>query len=293
MKKTIYLLLLTSTLLFSQVNVVTTYPWLAKVAQAVGGGQARVISLASPKMDPHFIVPRPSLIPKLSRADLLITNGAGLEVGWLPPLLQKANNAKINPGSKGYVNASKALRLIDKPKSVSRAYGDVHPEGNPHFGIDPHSVIPVAKLIAAKLASIDPTHKALYRKNLGNFLRQWRAFLSRFDAQMRSCKGMKVIQYHGLYNYLLKRYGIRSLGTIEPLPGISPSSKHTIEVIRTIQSQKIHLILQDPYHEKKTAKFIAKKTGAKVVIIPQDVGAVRGTNTLKEFYETISKRLCH
>jgi len=104
---------------------------------------------------------------------------------------------------------------------------------------------------------------------------------------------MKVIQYHGLYNYLLKRYGIRSLGTIEPLPGISPSSKHTIEVIRTIQSQKIHLILQDPYHEKKTAKFIAKKTGAKVVIIPQDVGAVRGTNTLKEFYETISKRLCH
>ena len=293
MKKTIYLLLLSSTLLFSQVNVVTTYPWLAKVTQAVGGSHVKVTSLASPRMDPHFIVPKPSLIPKLSRADLLITNGAGLEVGWLPPLLKRANNAKINPGSRGYADASKAVRLIDKPKSVSRAYGDVHPEGNPHFVLDPHSIIPVAKLITRKLSSIDPIHKPDYQKNLAAFLRQWKGFLARFDAQMRPCKGVKIIQYHELYNYLLKRYGIRSLGTIEPLPGISPSSKHTIETIRTIQAHKIRAILQDPYHEKKTARFIAKKTGTNVVVIPQDVGAVPGTDTLIQFYETISKRLCH
>jgi zinc/manganese transport system substrate-binding protein len=110
---------------------------------------------------------------------------------------------------------------------------------------------------------------------------------------MRACKGKKVIQYHELYNYLLKRYGIRSAGTIEPLPGISPSSKHTIAVIHTIEREKIRTILQDPYHEKKTARYIAKKTGAKVVILPQDVGAVPGSGTLKRFYETISTRLCH
>ena len=285
--------MLFSTLLFAQINVVTTYPYLAKVAQRIGGKQAHVTALASPKMDPHFIVPKPSLIPKLSRADLLIINGAGLEIGWLPPLLQRANNAKVNPGSIGFADTSKAVRLIDKPKAVSRAYGDVHPEGNPHFAIDPHSLIPIAKLITMKLAAIDPAHKALYQKNLSSFLQEWRPFLKRFDGQMGACRGKKVIQYHELYNYLLKRYGIRSLATIEPLPGISPSSKHTIEVIRTIKANNIHTILQDPYHEKKTAQFIAQKTAAKIVILPQDTGAVSGTQTLRSFYQTISKRLCH
>lgn len=293
MKKFYLLFLIFSVALFAKINVVTTYPYLAKVAQQIGGNQVLVTTLASPKMDPHFIVPKPSLIPKLSRADLLVINGAGLEIGWLPPLLKKANNPKINPGGNGFADASKVIQLRDKPATVSRAYGDVHPEGNPHFGIDPHSLIPIAKLIAVKLSKIDPVNQALYQKNLANFIRQWNTYLKQFDAQMRSCKGMKVVQYHELYNYLLKRYSIVSLATIESLPGIAPSSKHTIEVIRLIEAKKVGKILQDPYHEKKTAQFIAQKTGAKVIILPQDVGAIKNTGTLEKFYQNMSHQLCH
>ncbi len=293
MKKISLLFLLVSASLFAKVSVVTSYPWLAKVAQEVGGSAVHVTSLASPRMDPHFIVPKPSLIPKLSRADLLVINGAGLEIGWLPPLLKRAHNAAINPGSKGFADASKAVHLIDRPKTVSRAYGDVHPDGNPHFVLDPHNLIPIAKMISGKLARIDPANKRLYQRNLSAFLQKWRSFLRQFDGQMRSCRGMKVVQYHALYNYLLKRYGIRSLATLEPLPGISPSSKHTFEVIKIINSNHVKKILQDPYHEKKTSRFIAKKTNAQVVVLPQDTGAVSGTKTLKSFYQTISGRLCH
>ena len=293
MKNISILFLLISASLFAKINVVTTYPYLAKVVQEVGGSAVHVTSLASPRMDPHFIVPKPSLIPKLSRADLLVINGAGLEVGWLPPLLKRAHNAAINPGSKGFADASKAVHLIDKPKTVSRAYGDVHPDGNPHFVLDPHNLIPIAKLIAGKLSRVDPANKGLYQRNLSTFLQKWRGFLRQFDGQMRACRGMKVVQYHELYNYLLKRYGIKSLATLEPLPGISPSSRHTIEVINIIKHNKVRKILQDPYHEKKTSRFIAGKTKTKVVVIPQDTGAVSGTNSLKSFYLTISSRLCH
>lgn len=293
MKKISIATLLFSVLLFAKVNVVTSYPYLAKITEKVGGSAVHVTALASAKMDPHFIVPKPSLIPKLNRADLLVINGAGLEIGWLPPLLKRANNAAVHPGASGFADASKAIRLIDKPKTVSRAYGDVHPDGNPHFIMDPHNVIPIAKLIAAKLSRIDPAHKALYRENFSRFSQQWRGFLRQFDAQMRPCRGKKVVQYHELYNYLLKRYGIRSMATLEPLPGISPSSRHTMKVIGIIRSNHIGTILQDPYHEKKTARFIAKKTGARVIVLPQDTGAVSGTGTLQSFYQTISKRLCH
>lgn len=293
MKKTTLLLTLLSTLIFAKVNVVASYPYLGKIIQEVGGDQVKVKVLASAKFDPHFVIPKPSLIPTLSRADILVANGAGLEIGWLPPLLRNAHNPKILVGSKGFVDASRAIRLMDVPKSVSRSMGDIHPEGNPHFDTDPHNVLPIAKLIAKKLMTLDASHKNDYAQNLKAFTQKWQTFLKGFDAKMKSCKGMKVIQYHQLYNYLLKRYGIRSFDNIEPLPGISPSSKHTLELIHEMSKDHIMTILQDPYHEKKTAKFIAAKTGAKVVVLPHDVGAVSGTKTLEAFYNTIAERLCH
>lgn len=293
MKKTTLLLILLSTLIFAKVNVVASYPYLGKIIQEVGGDQVRVKVLASAKFDPHFVIPKPSLIPTLSRADMLVANGAGLEIGWLPPLLRSANNPKVRIGSEGFVDASRAIRLMDVPKSVSRSMGDIHPEGNPHFNTDPHNVLSIAKLIAKKLMTLDTEHKNDYAENLKTFTQKWQTFLQGFDAKMKSCKGKKVVQYHELYNYLLKRYNIHSFDNIEPLPGISPSSKHTLELIHEMSKNHIKTILQDPYHEKKTAKFIAAKTGAKVVILPHDVGAVNGTKSLEAFYNTIAERLCH
>jgi len=292
MKKITLLLTLLSTLIFAKVNVVASYPYLGKIIQEIGGDQVKVKVLASAKFDPHFVIPKPSLIPTVSRADMLVANGAGLEIGWLPPLIRSAHNPKVNIGASGFLDASRAIRLIDKPKAVSRAYGDVHPEGNPHFDIDPHNVIPIAMLIAKKLSSLDPANSTLYKRKLQQLKARWQRYVRTFDARMNRCKGKKVVQYHELYNYLVKRYRMQKIGNIEPLPGISPSSKHTLALIHKMQQTQTKTILQDTYHEKRTAKFIASKTGAKVLIIPHDVGSVRGTNTLEAFYNTIAKSLC-
>ena len=292
MKKTLLLLLLLNLCAFAKTHVVVAYPYLGKIVQAIGGDVVHVKVLASAKFDPHFVIPKPSLIPAIAKADLLIVNGAGLETGWLPPLIRSANNPKVHVGTQGFVDVSHVIHMMDIPKSVSRSHGDIHPEGNPHFISDPHTVLPIASLITKKLVAVDPTHKTDYVANLASFKTQWMGYLGTFDANMKRCKGKQVIQYHELYNYLLARYGIDHVGNIEPLPGISPSSKHTVELIHKMKKSHITTILQDPYHEKKTAKFIAAKTGAKVVVLPHDVGAVSGTGSLKEFYNTIAKRLC-
>lgn len=292
MKKLLLTTLILTSSILAQVNVATTYTYLGEVTKRVGGDLVKVDVLANPKLDPHFITPKPSLIGKLRDKDLLIINGGQLEIGWLPPLLKRANNNKINTGQSGFLDVSGAIKLIDKPKSVSRAYGDVHPEGNPHFAIDIHNITPIAKLISIKLSLLDPSNKATYSKNYQTFASQMKSLMQKLNNKTKSCKDKKIVQYHELFNYPIHAYRVKSVGTIEPLPGITPSSKHTLMLINTIKQQNIKTILQDVYHEKKTAKFIADQTGAKVQILPHDVGAINGANTIESFYQMIADRLC-
>ena len=291
MKKIFLLTVLLAISAFASLRVDATYATMGAVAQKIGGDLVDVQVLGSSKYDPHFIVPKPSLIAKLRRADLLIMNGGELELGWLPPLLRAANNPAIRNGAKGLLDMSHYVPMIDVPTSVSRAFGDVHAPGNPHFSTDPHVVLIMAKAIKDKLIELDPEHAATYTKNYDAFVKSWKAYLANFDAKMRQCKTKKVVQYHQLFNYFLRRYHIKSYGTIEPLPGIAPSSKHTMELNNIMRENGVQKILQDVYHEKKTAKFIAAKTGAKVAIIPHDLGAA-GSKTLEEFYNKIANRIC-
>ncbi|ADN08113.1 metal ABC transporter substrate-binding protein [Sulfurimonas autotrophica] len=291
MRRIILLTVLLTNLAFASVKVDTTYSTAGAVAQKIGGDLVHVTVLGSPKYDPHFIVPKPSLISKLRRADLLIINGGGLELGWLPPLLRAANNAKIQNGAKGFLDMSHFVHMIDVPASISRAFGDVHAQGNPHYTTDPYVIVPMAKAIAQKLSQIDPQHQKSYEANLKKFTNEWQTYLNKLDAKMLTCKDKKVVQYHELFNYFLKRYNYKIYGTIEPLPGIAPSSKHTIELINIMRENGVKKILQDVYHERKTAQFIAAKTGAKVLIIPHDLGA-DGSKTLQEFYNKIANRIC-
>jgi zinc/manganese transport system substrate-binding protein len=291
MKKITILLLLLSTLAFASMRVETTYSILGAITKKIGSDLVDVHVLASAKYDPHFIVPKPSLLAKLRRADLLIINGGGLEIGWLPPLIRGANNAKIQNGAKGFLDISHSIPMIDVPTSVSRGFGDVHAEGNPHYSTDPYMMPFIAKAIAAKLVEVDDKNADEYEKNLEVFLAEWKSYLERLDAKMNKCKDKKVVQYLELFNYFLKRYNYKSYGNIEPLPGIAPSSKHTIAILNTIKKNDIKLIIQDVYHERKTAKFIAAKTDAEVVVVHHDIG-VGARETLEEFYNNIAKQLC-
>lgn len=293
MKKILLLTSLLTTMLFASLRVDTTYSTMGLITQKIGGDLVKVTVLGSSKYDPHFIVPKPSLISKLRRADLLIINGGGLELGWLPPLLRAANNAKIQNGMAGLLDMSHYISMIDVPSSVSRAFGDVHAQGNPHFSTDPHQVLVMAKAIKEKLIQLDPENETTYQTNFDAFTTKWQKYLQSFDTKMQTCPTKKVVQYHELYNYFLKRYDIQNIGNIEPLPGISPSSKHTLALIMSMRQNHVKTILQDVYHEKKTAKFIASKTGAKVQVIPHDIRSVKGSNTLEEFYNIIGKRICN
>ncbi len=239
--------------------------------------------------DPHFVVPKPSHIAKMRDADLLIVQGASLEVGFLPPLLQQSNNPKIQPGRQGYLDLSQFVELIEKPVNISRAMGDVHPEGNPHYQLDPHNIPPLARAIAERLCQLDSPNCAYYRGNLEDFLRRWNARLTEWDREFAKLKGTKVIQYHKLYDYLLQRYGMVLVGTLEPLPGIPPTGKHIEGLIS--QAQGVKLILQDVYHEKRTAQFVAQRLNAKVVILPHDVGAVPEAKDLFSLFDEILRRL--
>ena len=291
MKKIILLTLIFASMANAAFRIDTTYATMGAVAQKIGGDLVDVQVLGSSKYDPHFITPKPSLIAKLRRADLLIMNGGGLELGWLPPLLRSANNPKIQNGAKGLLDLSHYVSMIDVPASVSRAFGDIHAQGNPHISTDPHVILVMAKAIKDKLIQLDVAHSTTYSKNYDAFISYWKTYLAKLDAKMQACSVKKVIQYHELFNYFLHRYNIKSYGTVEPLPGIAPSSKHSLALINLMQEKHIKVILQDVYHERKTAKFIASKTGARVAIIPHELGA-NGTKSLEEFYNNIAQNIC-
>jgi len=292
MKKTIFTTILLTSSIFATVNVATTYNYLGEVTKAIGGDLVKVDVLSNPKLDPHFITPKPSLIAKLRRENLLIINGGGLEIGWLPSLLKRANNSKINNGGSGFLDVSGAVTMIDKPATVSRAYGDVHPDGNPHYALDINNITSIAELIGMKLSQIDSVNSAKYSANFNKFKSDIEKLKTKLAPITKGCQGKKVIQYHELFNYALNSFGVEKVGDIEPLAGISPSSRDTLELINLIKTQKIDTILQDVYHEKRTAKFIANKTGAKVKIVPHDVGATDTADSLEAFYTEVATKIC-
>lgn len=291
--KVILLFLVAFSATFAKLNIGVAYPYIEQLTKTIAQDRVKTTVLSRADWDPHFVVPKPSLVSKIRDIDVLILNGASLEMGWLPPLIDSAHNTKIQKGSNGYLDLSEYVKLQDIPKSVSRSMGHVHEEGNPHFALDPHNMIPLAEVIMLTLSLHDKANYSFYKKNFEAFKTHWQKKLKSYDTKMKKCKGMKVVQYHELYNYFLRRYGILSIDNLEPVPGIKPNSKHAIKLINEIKEHDIKLILQDVYHEHKTANFIAQKTGAKVVELPHDVGAVKGTQSIERFFDTLVGRVCN
>ena len=272
-------------------NIAVSYPFIGVITKGIGGEHINTIVLAKGNWDPHFVVPRPSLIAKVRNADALIINGAQLEIGWMPPLINRAANPKTKPGSKTFLNLSHHIELILKPKSVDRSAGDIHPDGNPHFHLDPNNILILAKTIKEFLISLDREHKEIYEKNYTTFSTQWREKLLIWKNKMADKKGKKVIQFHNNLAYFNRAYGLKNIGTIEPLPGIPPSSRHTIALIKLIKEQKPCCILHDVYHSTKTADFISDKTGLEVVLMPHDIGALDNIEELASLFDYLTSAI--
>lgn len=272
-------------------RVIVTYPYMASIVEQIGRDRLKVDYLARGDYDPHTIVPKPSFIAKLRRADLLIINGAQLEIGWVPPLLKQANNPAVNPGNDGFLELTRHVDLIDVPTSVSRAHGDVHPDGNPHFYLDPHNIPPVARAIAERLAKLDPPNASYFRGNCNEFIAKFNANIKEWDSRLLKCRGMEVIEYHKNFDYLLRRFDMRLAGTVEPLPGIPPTSRHINKLESVISASRVKLIIHDVYHPDDASRHLSRKHGIRLVVLPHDVGAVPEAKDIFSLFDEIVRRL--
>ena len=259
-----------------KLNVVTTTEDLAALAREVGGDRITVESIARGYQDPHFVEAKPSFILKLQKADLLIVVGRELEIGWLPPLIQQSRNARVQVGAEGYLDASQGVRILEIPTGqVTRAMGDVHPLGNPHYWLDPENGRIVAASIATKLAQFRPDDRAYFDQRLAAFGAKLTDAEKRWLAEFAPYKGTKIVTYHRSFPNFADRFGLDIVGYVEPRPGIPPSPSHTLELIQEIQRQSIKLILVEPYFDLKTPESIARATGAQVLVIPPSVGGIK------------------
>jgi zinc/manganese transport system substrate-binding protein len=266
-----------------KLTVVTATTDIAALAQEVGGEKISVESIAKGYQDPHFVEAKPSFLLKLRQADLLIVVGLQLEIGWLPPLINQSGNARIQVGAPGYLDASQFAEILDIPTgTVTRAMGDVHPLGNPHYWLDPENGRRIAKGIAGKLGDLDPSNTAHYQERLQDFDKRLAAAEQKWDAEMKPYHGRKVVTYHNSFPNFAKHFSLNVIGYVEPRPGIPPTPSHTIELIGLMKRENCKVILVEPYFDLKTPQAIARDTGG---IVVQYLPSVGGEKQVTNYFE--------
>jgi zinc/manganese transport system substrate-binding protein len=261
--------------LWAKVHVVSSLQDFASIADSVGGDRVETTALAKGYQDPHFLDAKPSFILKLSRADLLIVAGLELEIGYLPPLIDQSRNDKIHPGNAGYLDASIGCDILQRPTTqVTRAMGDVHPYGNPHYWTDPDNGRVIARAIAVKLEELDPAGRATYEKNLAAFEARLSEKDKEWTSKIAPYAGTKIVTFHDSWPNFAKHFKLSIAGHVEPKPGIPPTPSHTLEIINLIKAQKIPVIIVEPYFDLKTPNYIAAQTGATVLTFYPSVGGI-------------------
>lgn len=314
--------------LAAPLGVVATLPALGKVAEAVGGDQVQVTTIASGVQDPHFVDPRPSYMVKLRDADALLVNGLDLEVGWVPPLIDGARNGRVRLGAPGYVDCSRNVPVLELPdRLLTRADGDVHPFGNPHYMTDPLNAKIVADGVAQAFSRLRPEKaeyfagrakafasgidKAMFGPELvdlvgGNKLDRLArageldAFLAREQpgaklggwlGKMAPLRGAKVVFYHRSYSYFAQRFGLQAVDYLELKPGIQPGPSHLADVVTSIGREQVRVIVAHPFNDRKLAELVAQKSGARLLLLPLDVGGVPGASDVTSFFDTVTSAL--
>jgi zinc/manganese transport system substrate-binding protein len=268
------------------VDVVATTEDLAALTQEVGGDRVKVEALARGYQDPHFVEPKPSFILRLHQADLLVLVGRELEIGWLPALITQSRNPRIQPGGQGYLDASLTARILDVPTGqITRAMGDVHPQGNPHYWLDPGNGRRIAQALAARLSELSPGDAAYFQARYADFDRRLTEAERRWDAMIAPYRGTKIVTYHRSWPNFAERFGLDVIGYVEPKPGIPPSPSHTLQLMLEMKRQNVKLIAVEPYFDLKTPNAIARDTGAHVLVLAPSVGGVKGASSYTALFD--------
>jgi zinc/manganese transport system substrate-binding protein len=270
----------------AKLNVVASSSDLASIAELIAGNLISVKYIVDGRSDPHFVEVLPNYMVMVSRADLYLKIGLGLDF-WAQPIIDGSRNGKLK-----VADCSENVNVLEKPSGpVSALMGDVHPQGNPHYWLDPANGLIIAQNISNALSEADPANKLAYEEGLKSFIGRLNNKMTEWHEAAASLKGLQIITYHNSWPYFCKAFGIRVAGFIEPKPGIEPTASHTAEIIDLIKSQKLKAIGKEPYFSDKAPNSIGAATGAKVVILPPSVRGVNGTNDYFSLFDTLVSRL--
>lgn len=261
------IILSSSSLAAAKLNVFACEPEWAALTQEIATDRVNISTAISADQDPHQVQARPSLISAVRQADLVFCTGAELEIGWLPVLLSRAANPKVQ-NAPGLFYATDQVSLIEKPDSVDRAHGDVHAAGNPHMHLDPYRVAIVAEALTERLGNLDPANRIHYQHQLELFLTRWRASIAQWEFRAAGLKGSAVVVHHRSFSYLLNWLGMHAVAEMEPKPGIPPSPKHLAEILEKVETENVRLILFTSFNGNQAANWLAKRSGACAVQLP-------------------------
>jgi zinc/manganese transport system substrate-binding protein len=277
MKRLIFALLAAVALLplsaAADLSIFSCEPEWAALVKELAGDHAEVFAATTAQQDPHYIQARPSLIARMRRADLVVCTGAELEVGWLPVLLRRGGNPRVQPGGNGYFEAANYVPMLEVPLRLDRAEGDVHPKGNPHIQLDPRNIERVAPALSQRLAELDPAHAADYRQRLDDFMRRWQAAVQRWEKAAEPLKEMPIVVHHKSWVYLNHWLGLKEVGTLEPKPGVPPTSGHLAELLETLKVTPAKAVIRAPFQDARPSEWLSKQVPGLVMLeLPYTVG---------------------
>ena len=265
----------------AELRVLACEPEWAALVQELAGDKVSVYSATTALQDVHHIEARPSLIARARNADLVVCTGSELEVGWLPLLLRQSGNERIQPGAPGYLEASQFVPRLEIPKVLDRSLGDIHPAGNPHIHLDPHNIGKVAQVLRDRLAQLDPANAELYRTRTAAFLARWDAAIRRWEVEAAPLKGLSMVVYHKNMAYLNAWLGLREAGSLEPKPGVPPTTAHLADLVARMQAAPAKVIVYTAYNNSQAAEFLSSRTKIPAVMLPYTVG---GSDAAKDLF---------
>jgi zinc/manganese transport system substrate-binding protein len=262
-------------------NILACEPEWGALAKELGGDKVNVYTAITALQDPHRVEARPSLIARARSADLMVCTGAQLEIGWVPLLQTQSGNAKIQAGQPGYFEAASAVSLVERPTSVDRSMGDVHPQGNPHLHLDPRNISKVASALAQRMASLDGAQAASYQGREKDFQAKWAEATKKWEAAAAPLKGVPIVVYHKDLSYLVAWLGMREVGALEPKPGLPPSTAHLTELLEKLKTTPAKAVVRSSYNDPRPAEWLAERAKVPAVVLPYTVG---GTERAKDLF---------
>ena len=276
---------------FAALQVFATVPEWGALVREIGGDKVSVFTATTGLQDPHRIQARPSLLAQARRADLVVATGADLEVGWLPLVIRDSGNANIQPGRPGYFEAARFVTMLDVPVVLDRSQGDIHAAGNPHIQLDPRNLFRIGEALANRLAELDPPNAQAYLAGYKAFAAKWQAAIARWEREALPLRGVTVLVHHQSFVYLAHWLGLKGVGTLEPRPGIEPTSGHLTALLARQENTPAKMVLRAAYQSDGPSLWIAEKAGIPAVMLPFTVGGTPEAGDLFGLFDDTVQRL--